>query len=352
MWTLVLPLLFLLHQGAVLWVLSVVARGRRQIEQRKHWTHDRPDWRPFERRDAPFGSVECARIWLCASLLLPFRLALVLSGFFTMWGFVAAARRLGYSDRSQQGVPEFVRRLHLLLGSLLARTLLLGLGVWSVRRVGHPPSDLTDSRIFCNHSSFVDILVLMSEVMPAFVSKQAIQKAPGVGAIAEFASSIFVRQEGGSGQSEAIRLRQEAMATERQRYPPLLVFPEGTTTNNRCMMPFKTGALRASGRFHLMFIRWTNPHFSPTWEALPFLVAFLGIMTQWSNGLEVHYLSSLTLSENDIKDPASLAQRLSGEMAGAMGVEVVPTSYHAKQEYLEWLRKQHSHHPQTSPKGD
>ena len=77
------------------------------------------------------------------------------------------------------------------------------------------------------------------------------------------------------------------MAAPDTSWPPLLVFPEGTTTNNRFMMPFRTGALLTPSRHQLVYIRYCNPAFSPTWEAVPFWVSLLGIMTQWRTPVEV-----------------------------------------------------------------
>eukprot|EP00667_Euglena_gracilis_P021214 EG_transcript_23195 len=157
--------------------------------------------------------------------------------------------------------------------------------------------------------------------------------------MARFVCCLFVKQEAGTGQSEALRQRQAAMAEGKCPYPPLAVFAEGTTTNNRFMMPFRTGALRSPGCFHTMYLKWDNPCFSPTWEALPFALSFFGIMTQWSTGVEVHYLATHHLTEADTADAAALAQRLCDGLSRAMGVEVVPTTFKAKLEYLEWLRQ-------------
>ena len=49
---------------------------------------------------------------------------------------------------------------------------------------------------------------------------------------------------------------------------PMLLFPEGTTTNGRFMLPFKTGAFLAGVPLRPVVIRYHAGRFSPSWETL------------------------------------------------------------------------------------
>eukprot|EP00667_Euglena_gracilis_P014187 EG_transcript_14680 len=331
-----LLLLLALHQLLTVPIVVVVARGRRQLDRRKTWRHDRPDWRPFERSDAAFGPWEALKLWLCAAFLAPVRLVLIFGSFFTYWALICTLGWMGVTDASHPA-PAPIRRLHRWAGRALARLVLLGLGVWTITQSGAAPSDVENSTILSTHASYMDVLVLMAQFNPAFVSKQALGAAFGVGPMARFVCSLFVKQEAGAGQSELIRQRQSAMAAGTARYPPLAVFAEGTTTNNRYLLPFRTGALRTPGRVHLVHLRWGNGCFSPAWEAVPFWVSFLGIMTQWATRVEVQFLGTHDLTDADAADATAVAQRLCQEVSRRTGLEVVQATYRTKLQYFDWV---------------
>lgn len=49
---------------------------------------------------------------------------------------------------------------------------------------------------------------------------------------------------------------------------PMLLFPEGTTTNSTFMLPFKTGAFLAGVSLQPVLIRYHVGRFSPAWETI------------------------------------------------------------------------------------
>lgn len=49
---------------------------------------------------------------------------------------------------------------------------------------------------------------------------------------------------------------------------PMLLFPEGTTTNGRYLLPFRTGAFLAGCPLKPVIIQYNTRHVSPCWECI------------------------------------------------------------------------------------
>lgn len=91
-----------------------------------------------------------------------------------------------------------------------------------------------------NHVSWTDIPLLGAIAPLSFLSKAEVRTWPVAGWLAAKAGSLFIRR--GSGDSQLIR---KQMTRHLQQEHPLLMFPEGTTTDGRALRTFH-GRLLAS----------------------------------------------------------------------------------------------------------
>lgn len=117
----------------------------------------------------------------------------------------------------------------------------LGLAGWiagaRVTRIGTPLR--RDVFFISNHVSWIDILVLAGASGTAFVAKQELSEVPVIGWLCRLNRTIFVKRENRMGVAEQINDLREALADNWS----VTVFPEGTTTDNRSLLPFKTSML-------------------------------------------------------------------------------------------------------------
>lgn len=91
-----------------------------------------------------------------------------------------------------------------------------------------------------NHSSWLDIFALNAEGPLYFVSKAEVASWPGIGWLARATGTVFIERR------RAEAGRQRALLRERLALGHLLtVFPEGTSTDGRRVLPFKTTILAA-----------------------------------------------------------------------------------------------------------
>lgn len=107
-----------------------------------------------------------------------------------------------------------------------------------VRRIGVPLK--RDVFYISNHLSWIDILALGGASGTAFVAKAEIESSPVVGWLASLNRTVYVKRENRLGVAEQINELRDALAENWA----ITVFPEGTTTDGKSLLPFKTPMLR------------------------------------------------------------------------------------------------------------
>jgi 1-acyl-sn-glycerol-3-phosphate acyltransferase len=92
--------------------------------------------------------------------------------------------------------------------------------------------------VVSNHMSYLDIL-LYSSVQPfVMVAKTEVRGWPLLGWITAQAGTVYVQRGGGPATYPSVNAE---MAEAYQRGLPVLFFPEGTTTDGACVLPFRRG---------------------------------------------------------------------------------------------------------------
>ena len=97
-----------------------------------------------------------------------------------------------------------------------------------------------------NHLSYVDVLVLGSQVNCAFVAKSEVASWPIIGLICRTMDTIFIDR---TLRKDILRVMQRIDKTLRQGLGVVL-FAEGTSTNGQSVLPFKTSLLEFAARNH------------------------------------------------------------------------------------------------------
>jgi 1-acyl-sn-glycerol-3-phosphate acyltransferase len=99
----------------------------------------------------------------------------------------------------------------------------------------------------CNHQSWIDILVIMHFYDSSFLSKKSVRNYPWIGKIAECIQTVFIeRGDTPEKRAEAMRIIQERqIQAEKGVCPPMLIYPEGATTNGEALCYFNKGAFAA-----------------------------------------------------------------------------------------------------------
>ncbi|KAA2316961.1 1-acyl-sn-glycerol-3-phosphate acyltransferase [Pseudooceanicola sediminis] len=102
-----------------------------------------------------------------------------------------------------------------------------------LRRTGSPMQG--PGAVVVNHSSWLDIFTLSAPMRVFFVSKAEVRSWPGIGTLARATGTLFINRD-----------RREAKVQQRLFFDRLLAghnllfFPEGTSTDGRRVLPFKS----------------------------------------------------------------------------------------------------------------
>ena len=87
----------------------------------------------------------------------------------------------------------------------------------------------------CNHISWLDILLLAGNNTVDFIAKTEVGDWPVVGYIVRKAGTLLIDRENKFQAYRSLPLLQERIKTGM----PIVIFPEGTTTNGNATLPFK-----------------------------------------------------------------------------------------------------------------
>jgi len=92
-----------------------------------------------------------------------------------------------------------------------------------------------------NHFGVIDPLILASQLEISFVGKAELRRWPLVGWVTRQVGVIFVERERHGRVNDFLTVVRERL----DRRIPVMVFPEGTTSPDETVLPFKTGAFEA-----------------------------------------------------------------------------------------------------------
>jgi len=111
------------------------------------------------------------------------------------------------------------------------------------------------------------------------------------------------------------------------RFPPILIFPEGTTTNGQCLIEFKRGAFVPGVTVQPIILRYPCSHYNPADTGRHAgNVGLFWLMLQFANWIEVKELEPYSPTQAERDDPLLFARNVQSMMAAAAKV---PTTDHS-----------------------
>lgn len=103
--------------------------------------------------------------------------------------------------------------------------------------------------IFPNHLSYVDIVLLASMMPMRFLAKESVRSWPFIGWLARAVGTVFVDRGDMVSRQQA---RQQLVHVD--RYPPIVVFPEGKIGPGGMLLPFRHGAFEIAAHNSTPFL--------------------------------------------------------------------------------------------------
>ncbi|TYZ65499.1 hypothetical protein PybrP1_008070 [[Pythium] brassicae (nom. inval.)] len=173
--------------------------------------------------------------------------------------------------------------------------------------------------IVSNHVSFVDGLFLLSYLAPSIAMKADVAALPLLGKVVQTTQPVLIDRATAAGRQRA--LREIAAHIAAPARPPLLVFPEGTTSTQGYLTQFKVGSFSSGVPCQPVLLRYPFAHFDVSWPpGVSGRYLALRLLCQVRNRLEVEFLPPYVPTRDEAAQPALYAENVRQAMARALGV--------------------------------
>ncbi|XP_038893254.1 lysophospholipid acyltransferase LPEAT2 [Benincasa hispida] len=267
------------------------------------------------------GVYELVKIIVC----IPIALArLVLFGLCLLVGYIATKTALqGWKDK-ENPMPKWRCRL-MGVTRLCGRCILFSFGYHWISRKGKPAPREIAPIVVSNHVSYIEPIFYFYELFPTMVAAESHDSIPFVGTIIRAMQVIYVDRFSPTSKKHAIsEIKRKASCN---RFPRVLLFPEGTTTNGRALISFQLGAFLPGYSIQPVVVRYPHVHFDQSWGFVSLPKLMIRMFMQFHNYMEVEYLPIISPRYNGKESAFDFAKRTSRAMATALNVVQTPHSY-------------------------
>ena len=130
------------------------------------------------------------------------------------------------------------------------------------------------STIVSNHCSWLDSLILIKYITPAFAPTAYFLTVPIFGKVCSMLDSIFIdRGADEQGRQRVINtiLERQKMIEETGKYAPFAMFCEGATTNGTCLLKFRRGAFVGEKRITPIYLKYPVKGFSSAYDVVNYV---------------------------------------------------------------------------------
>lgn len=230
-------------------------------------------------------------MYFCAIFILPFRIIAIVS---SLSFLVVILKILAGGDDYQQTTELATWRKNIIkyTARYSSRLILLASGIYNVEMIhatvkdyesNHRIPDGVDASIpapiiVSNHITLLDAIYhTSSRHQPSFLAKKEVMKIPLIGTITRGFQSIFVNRDSRENKNEALtglRLRGKLIA-EGKKLPPIVIFPEGTSTNGDYLISFKKGAFEPLLPVKIVCLEYPARHMNISFDSVPTSISFI-----------------------------------------------------------------------------
>ncbi|KAG9393110.1 Acyltransferase [Carpediemonas membranifera] len=241
---------------------------------------------------------------------------------------------------SRAELTAMQRRMIDLYGAFVMRVALFIGGYLWIRRKGKRVRmvDGVHVPVVVNHQSWVDIPITAASGCFGFIAKDAVEKIPVIGQNAKLVGTVYVDRTSAESRRNAVQTINDVVRDTRGA--GLTVWPEGTTTNGSCVLPFKATVFAVAGKCGVpvqpMTIKYGHRCYNVTLASADWKENFFRILTQFVNKAEVTYLPVMSMEEGETAE--AFAERVRAAMADDLAAPMLDYPARRKYVYREYLK--------------
>ena len=218
--------------------------------------------------------------------------------------------------------------------------------------------DTPAATIVSNHVSWLDPMVLITTLYPAFTPSDEFKTYPVFATLIWALDSIYIPRGGtDEDRKKALELlleRQEVIEADPKMYSPFLIFAEGSTSNNTHIMKFKKGAFYSGKKIKPIFLKYSFCSLSPAFETVELIPLIILQMSQCCCQVEVGIMPDFKPNDYLYETHADkgrekweiYAWAVRDAIAKTGGFKICDVPHRVKMEYEFYMRRlPHAKHP-------
>ncbi|XP_040571759.1 lysophosphatidylcholine acyltransferase 2B [Lepeophtheirus salmonis] len=282
----------------------------------------------MEEEDLPFkhrismSKIRWIRTYFLSLSLFPLRVLSVLI-FVILYWMAASVTLLGKTESPMVGWRKKVKWIGVLFGRFAFRCM----GLFPI--IKGEPNPEAPVFVLAPHSSFFDAFVVfwLGEI-PSIVNRYENQNIPFIGKCIRMTESIFVTREAANSRQQT--MQEIIYRVKNPAWPKLALFPEGSTSNRKALMPFKKGAFVAGAPIQPVIIRYPNTVDTVTWtwdQSHGTKTVVWLTLSQIYTKVIVEFLPIYYPSSSEQKDPILFGNNVRQVMADALNIPVCQDSF-------------------------
>ncbi|ETV87415.1 hypothetical protein H257_00998 [Aphanomyces astaci] len=195
------------------------------------------------------------------------------------------------------------------------RAILFVFGFYYIKVSHAPKSSAAPTQLLvANHIGFIDGLFFGAYCFPSVAVRGDLGSAPIIGPVLRAMDPVLIDRKSAAGRKKAFTDIHDHMTDT--RFPPLLIFPEGTTSSQDYLTKFKKGAFAAGLPVQPVVLKYPFRHFDISWPpgvSAGYLV--LRMLCQVHMPMDVSFLAPYTPSDAERANPDLFAENVRQVMA-------------------------------------
>lgn len=179
------------------------------------------------------------------------------------------------------------------------------------------------------HSSFMDSIFIVYMNFISIIARAGSDQVTLFGNLTKMCHPILVNREKQQSRSDTVNMLIERVKSG-DNWPQICIFPEGTCTNRKALVQFKTGAFIPGLPVQPVCVKYPSDRLdsiSWTWKGPGAFETVWLTLCKFHSPVEIHFMPVYYPSDEEIKNPTLYADNVRKLMAGHLRVPLSDYSY-------------------------
>jgi len=274
---------------------------------------------PFQKKEIVLNLYDKTRLLVGFIFLVPIRLSIIFFSFFLIW-VTARIGIIGMDEtKPATGIRRFLQKFNYYMARIITW---FGFGIFPKISGNVAPVEDAPIVVVAPHTSFFDVWVicwLASLGRCTAIVREENKTTPFLGTVLRFQQMVFVKRSSKTSKRKVVDMI--CKMTRDKTWGRLVIFPEGTSSNGSCLLPFHKGAFIPGEHFvQPVVVRYPNSVDCTTWTlgnegGVGALVVALRAMSSLYSKAEMEVLPAVKPEGDALKFGESM-RRFMGEKMG------------------------------------